>query len=1012
MSKTERSMKKIYSGIFALAAILPVSCNKEMMEETPHQEYLTISASIVPEEDETTVPAETGSRTTIAFSNKIGTISWASGDQISVLNSKEIFDDFTLSAGVGSPDGQFTGVFSDGASVGKMAVYPAGVHRISGEQLTVNLPVSYGSKNINYSRNTNAIMLAEAEGNNFPFRHLGGVIGIKIVKTPAGTDEVRLSGAGVSGDFVVRNDGTDNYIEKSPDAIGSRVSRLFKPTTREENKTFYFPLPTGTYDKFTVSIYYGGKVKRATIKYDAPKTVRRADYVGLPDLDASLLKEVDESGINASVFELLDLDYPGLEAVRDNYNTGNLSKAASELLKYYRNRTGIRNINVSDSPTCSNVEKNKADQATRAEGFRFYVKNFIEDKGGSGEADDRYYSFLGEDGNIDWTLIPDAVAGNQEWKQRYRLQWMLPQAKAYAVHKDEKYVQAWKEILTSLMSTCNNYKNADGTFVTYKEPNKEPYNVAWAALQVTARLEDMLTVFEYYKHSENFTPEWLTVFLAYIYDHMESMLANPYNAKGQYSNIITAQHSCKVQAGLYFPEFKDAAYWFNLGASALIDDVYHQFNEDGVLCEFDYGYHVGTLADYIGVYNAVQANLEFNPKLAYIFNSGYTSRLRNAANFVQDYIYPNYTVEGFADTRPADTGKSVIKRNLTQYNGMFPDDGHFLWMSSERQSGEVPAPHLPEDCPQDLQSLSIYPASGYYMFRSGWDSRDIMLIHKNNNDPDARTHNDWDNGTISLYKDGRRFMPDAGVPTYGGSEELDAKRAEYASSAKHSTITRNERQHTKRAGRYLGAGKASNYEYVVTENEFDVDAANGNLSHRRAIFFVDNTFFVLLDEVHGSRKGGDMTLKMMLGDGGFDSEYAAEKNSEAKTISAYSRYSDNNNMYYKSFAFGNAPNTDKTTYGTDYYFDNVTTLANWNVDRKKRAYYKITATKPGATAAVRFITVICPFSSSAPAEVSAEFTADTAIGSGTGTTFSAAGASAKVTLNGTEYNLSYIIDSK
>ncbi len=914
-----------------LSAVL--SCAQESFDELGPEKgtEMTFYASF---EEDSSEPAPAAESTKTMLATGTGAMTWTRNDRIGILNSDNLFDIFTLSGNGGSAEGEFTGTLSPGTTPQDIAVYPVGLHYCDGETLTVNLPSVYGSRSAAYSPSTNAIMKADVEGNNLVFKHLGGLVCFTVKNLPKGTYEVSLTGSGICGDFEV----VDGVIAKADDAEDCTQSYVFSPLAASGSKAFYFPLPTGSYEKFTLNIIGDNAVRTATISFDGAKSLDRRDFVKFPDLDAATLSVTN---MDISPFNLLNLDYPGLENVKAEYHAGKYKQAAAELLTYYRNRTTVENISAVEVTSVTAAARNRANQATREGGFRFYVKNYVEDnKGTSDEKDDVFYSFLASDGSIDWAMTPAALAGQQEWKQRYRLQWMLPQAKVYAYTKDEKYVVAWKEILTSLMTVCDNYK-VDGEYVTYDKPNLEPYNVAWAALQTTARLEDMLTVFEYYKTSENFTPEWLMTYLGYIYDHVRSMQANPYGGNG-YSNITTAQHTCKAYAGLYMPEFKDASKWLAEGASGLSEDVHFQFNEDGVLCEYDYGYHVGTLGNYIAVYNAVQQNIVHNPHLADVFTD-YTSALRNAANFVQDYIYPDYTAEGMSDTRPSSVSKSATIRNLETYNSMFPD-GHFEYMSTESHSSGI-APST---------DVSIYPVSGYYMFRTGWDKDDMVLIHKNANDPDERTHNQWDNGTISLYRNGRRFMPDAGVPSYGGDKGyLDGLRSDYEASAKHSTVTLNGANHIKRAGTFLGGGQATDYEYVATENEIA-----SNLKHRRTIFFVKKSFFVIVDDVYGSGTG-NVTMNMMLGDGNYDSKYTYSGNG-AVPFMAFSKYTDGNNMYYKTF-ISDADKFKSASKFTDYYVNDViTSQAEYESERIERAAYQVTVNKPDAASVSSFITVIHP----------------------------------------------------
>lgn len=52
--------------------------------------------------------------------------------------------------------------------------------------------------------------------------------------------------------------------------------------------------------------------------------------------------------LRPEAFELLDLDYPGLENVRVLHNEGEDLQAACALLDYYRHRTGITTPEIRD----------------------------------------------------------------------------------------------------------------------------------------------------------------------------------------------------------------------------------------------------------------------------------------------------------------------------------------------------------------------------------------------------------------------------------------------------------------------------------------------------------------------------------------------------------------------------------------------------------------------------------------------------------------------------------------
>ena len=161
--------------------------------------------------------------------------------------------------------------------------------------------------------------------------------------------------------------------------------------------------------------------------------------IGEPNNDKENILPDEGEGIEKKLFEVINLDYKGLEKVKQYYEAGNYQLAANALLDYYRMRTDVVNPNVTLlGTTASAVELNIANQALD---YRFYVRNFPETRGETDgvrdESKDIYYSFKNSDGTINWDLKVDGITDNEFKYQRHRHQWMVPQAKAYYMTKDD-----------------------------------------------------------------------------------------------------------------------------------------------------------------------------------------------------------------------------------------------------------------------------------------------------------------------------------------------------------------------------------------------------------------------------------------------------------------------------------------------------------------------------------------------------------------------------------------------
>ena len=668
-----------------------------------------------------------------------------------------------------------------------------------------------------------------------------------------------------------------------------------------------------------------------------------------------------DSLIDARLFELMNLDYPGLESAKRAHEEGREYEAAAYILDYYRNRTDVFNpaVNIL-SPSFTATEKSIADQATEEGEWRFYIRNYADGTGDDGLP--RYYSFA-KDGGIDWDYAPEGMQEQEYFYQKHRHQWMLTQAKVYAATGDEKYIQAWK--------------SAYGDWLTaYPCPEGKTSQLQWTGLQTSERAIDQPSIFQYYVKSESFTPEWLSTFLVAYHGHISSILANWYEPVT--SNIRLSQEQAVTMAGILMPEFKDAPAWLSTGTAAIGAQAGIQFNEDGVQNELDPSYHIGVVEGFYNLYKLARANDKLD-----LFPPDYISKLHKAARFVMDIIYPNFSLDNFNDTRSATWTKSVLGRNLRMYREMFPDDAEICWYASGRTSGTEPS-----------SFVQSYPVSGYYMLRDGWQESSMMLVLKNNYNPDNKWHCQPDNNTIGLYRNGRRFLPDAGVYTYGGSAEDNNNRLIYRSTEMHNTLTKNkltiDASHQK--GRLLKMATSGSTEIVVSEND-----SYSDLSHRRSIFFVERKFFVIVDEGYGSGSGFQVNLNFKLCEGKNNSEIDEELGDGV--YGARTLFTDNNNMLFRTFC--------ETTDGylaensTGYYSDNI-----WQ--RTQRRWYRVSIDKKEGLAA-RFITVICPFGAAGELNglgLSAAFTDNAG---GTPGTFHPDGCSLRVSLKGKTYDLSYTL---
>ena len=211
-----------------------------------------------------------------------GKFSWTKGDRLSIWNGRT-FTTFTCTNG-----NTFTG---DPITPLNYAIYPAGDHDISGNNVTVKLRSSYGDINTDYVENTNAIMLASVQpgNNNLTFKHLGGLMRFNIKNVPAGSNKFVFSASdkSITGDFTVEG----NTIKAGTNSDDNTVTICFKSLSSAKDMTFYIPLPIGTYNGFKIEIQGNSTLTYTT---RARNTVNRRTLLLMPAFECkngSLVKE-------------------------------------------------------------------------------------------------------------------------------------------------------------------------------------------------------------------------------------------------------------------------------------------------------------------------------------------------------------------------------------------------------------------------------------------------------------------------------------------------------------------------------------------------------------------------------------------------------------------------------------------------------------------------------------------------------------------------------------------------
>ncbi len=541
----------------------------------------------------------------------------------------------------------------------------------------------------------------------------------------------------------------------------------------------------------------------------------------------------------SSVFDWLNLDYPGLETVKAKVEAHDLEAASQALLTYYRQRTAIKHPEVNRMDK-EQVKGKKLDDSILEMVEKGMQHQFFVHKG---------YGFFDYGDTINWQYWP--VKDNEVRWQLHRMYWWIPMGQAYWSTGDEKYAAEWV------------WQMRDWIKDNPRGLSEENDRFAWRQLETARRVQDQTNLFNYFIDSPHFTPEFLVEFLTNYSAHAERV-REKYSEKG---NHLLFEAQRMIYGGGFFPEFKNAALWRKEGIDILTQEIDKQVYADGLQFELSLNYHVAAINIFLkALYMAQLCNM------ADEFPQSYVNTVENMIMATVNTSYPDHGYPMFSDAKK-ENAKNMIK-NYKEWAQVFPENEVIRYYATKGQEGRLPA-YLSKGLTN----------GGFYTFRNGWQDEATVMVLKAS--PPAFWHSQPDNGTFELWVKGRNFMPDAGCYVYGGDEEIMKMRNWYRQSKVHQTLTLNN-EDIQVDARLLAWTTSPDLDKLAYENP-----SYDGLTHRRTVFFVDQTFFVIVDEAKG-QSTGTIDLHYQLIEG----ETLVNK----KKMSVSTDFADGNNLFLQCFA--------------------------------------------------------------------------------------------------------------
>ena len=468
-------------------------------------------------------------------------------------------------------------------------------------------------------------------------------------------------------------------------------------------------------------------------------------------------------------------------------------KAVEALLDYYRNRSTVKHF------VDKNGRKEGLGKSANANEIRM-ADNALNHLFVGQSAYPPF--FCGEDINWGTRPVPD-----NEWVwQLNRMYFWDALAAAYWHTGDEKYAREWSLQLVDW---------------TRKNPNDQLHNYAWRSIEAGIRGNRWCALFQYFVDSPHFTPEVLTAFLNSCFDHADYLMTK-YSSRSNWG-LMEAEGLAFI--AITFPEFRHSQLWLTEAVRRLNREIDLQVYPDGQQRELAMGYHLGCIDWFLRTYDLAQLNGKRD-----FFPPTYVEKIRRMCEVPLKLCHPDGTNAQFGDAWAGKPGQHAKK--FAEWAERF-QRRDFLYLATAGQKGSPP----------DSTAYAL-PYSGLYAMRSSWASEAVCLVLKCG--PDGGGHCQPDNGTFELFAGGRNLMPDGGSYIYSGDPD---GRNWFRQTKVHQTLTLNGKN-SKYAPTLLAWRPGRTDDILVVENK-----SYEGLTHRRAIFFVEKSYFVIVDDAFGPATG-------------------------------------------------------------------------------------------------------------------------------------------------------------
>ena len=515
--------------------------------------------------------------------------------------------------------------------------------------------------------------------------------------------------------------------------------------------------------------------------------------------DISTVEELNEAYPDQmqALLSSINLDFPGLELVKQAYQRQDMVEALTALLSYYQQGNNAQHLRKAQPPPGNETVPAAETILTNV----FTIQNV------PGKVPYK------EDGHRDWYY--KGPNNDKEWA------WL-----------SNRHSQI-NTVLSAYFETGNpKYPGyidlflKDFIIASWPYPGVKSSTSVWRGLEVAARAKVWSRIFYGLINSDLMSPATRLLMLSSLPDHAHYNR----NFHGK-NNWLTMEISALATVAANFPELKQSDQWLDYSVQTMTASMKEQVYPDGVQTELTSHYH-----------NVSLRNFELFKQIC--DNAGkelpdfYHQTIASMYQYIAHAIRPNGN-RILNNDGDLGSDREIIMKGAESF-----DNKQWEFLASNGASGVVPP-----DGPS-----WFYPWAGQLISRSGYDKMAHWSFFDIGPWGSGHQHNDKLHISVSAF--GRDLLVDAGRFAYTGA--VAEKFRPYARSTQgHNTLVfdgMGQKPDTRVVEQPLSAKH-----YRITEdfdyawNSFDQYQDIEHVTHNRALLYVRGHFWVVVDKIQTDR---------------------------------------------------------------------------------------------------------------------------------------------------------------